>query len=52
MVDDLEATHAQWQTAGLAPSPIAPTPHHTAFEVRDPDGYVVTVHSSHVVGDV
>jgi catechol 2,3-dioxygenase-like lactoylglutathione lyase family enzyme len=52
MVDDLEATHAQWQTAGLAPSPIVPTPHHTAFEVRDPDGYVVTVHSSHVVGDV
>jgi catechol 2,3-dioxygenase-like lactoylglutathione lyase family enzyme len=52
MVDDLEATHARWQAGGLAPTPIAPTAHHTAFEVRDPDGYVVSVYSSHVVGDV
>ena len=52
MVDDLEATHARWHSAGLEPSPIEQSRNHTSFTVRDPDGYVVTVYSSHVVGEV
>jgi catechol 2,3-dioxygenase-like lactoylglutathione lyase family enzyme len=52
MVEDLEATHAQWQSLGLAPSPIQQGRIHAAFTVCDPDGYRVTVNSSHVVGAV
>jgi catechol 2,3-dioxygenase-like lactoylglutathione lyase family enzyme len=52
MVDDLEATHAQWQADGLDLSPIAPGRIHSSFTVRDPDGYRVTINSSHVVGEV
>ena len=52
MVDDLEATHASWTALGLDPSEITRGRIHAAFTVRDPDGYLVTVNSSHVVGDV
>jgi catechol 2,3-dioxygenase-like lactoylglutathione lyase family enzyme len=52
MVDDLEATRAEWDARGLDPSPIESGRIHSAFTVRDPDGYVVTVNSSHVVGEV
>jgi len=52
MVDDLEATHAAWNDLGLDPSPIAKGRIHAAFTILDPDGYVVTVNSSHVVGEV
>jgi catechol 2,3-dioxygenase-like lactoylglutathione lyase family enzyme len=52
MVDDLAATHAQWEALGLDPSPITHGSIHSSFTVRDPDGYRVTVDSSHVVGDV
>jgi catechol 2,3-dioxygenase-like lactoylglutathione lyase family enzyme len=52
MVEDLEATHRDWDALGLHPSPIAARPFHTSFTVRDPDGYTVTVNSSHVVGEV
>lgn len=52
MVDDLAATHAQWKARGLDPSPITHGSIHSSFTVRDPDGYRVTVNSSHVVGDV
>jgi catechol 2,3-dioxygenase-like lactoylglutathione lyase family enzyme len=52
MVDDLDATHAQWKARGLDPSPIERGRIHTAFTVRDPNGYRVTVNSSHVVGEV
>ena len=52
MVDDLEATHADWANRGFEPSPIEPGRIHSVFTVRDPDGYIVTVNSSHVMGEV
>jgi catechol-2,3-dioxygenase len=52
MVEDLEATHAQWERDGLDVSPIERGRIHSAFVLRDPDGNHVTVNSSHVVGDV
>jgi catechol 2,3-dioxygenase-like lactoylglutathione lyase family enzyme len=52
MVEDLVATHAAWTTAGLAPSAIGHGRIHDWFTVADPDGWVLTVNSSHVVGTV
>jgi catechol 2,3-dioxygenase-like lactoylglutathione lyase family enzyme len=52
MVDNLDATRTRWSDDGLDPSPITPGPIHESFTVRDPDGYRVTVNSSHVVGQV
>ena len=52
MVDDLDATFAEWQARGFELSPIERGDIHDAFSVRDPDGYRVTVNSSHVVGEV
>ena len=52
MVEDLDATHADWAARGLDPSAIERGRIHAGFTIRDPDGYRVTVNSSHVVGDV
>jgi catechol 2,3-dioxygenase-like lactoylglutathione lyase family enzyme len=52
MVEDLEATHAEWKKLGLDVSPIERGRIHSAFIVRDPDGTNITVNSSHVIGDV
>ena len=52
MVDDLDATHAAWFERGLDPSPIARGRIHASFTVLDPDGYRVTINSSHVAGEV
>jgi hypothetical protein len=52
MVEDLDATHAAWKADGLDVSPIEHGRIHDAFTVPDPDGYVVTVNSTHVVGPV
>jgi catechol 2,3-dioxygenase-like lactoylglutathione lyase family enzyme len=52
MVDDLEATHADWAARGFDPSPIERGRIHAAFTIRDPDGCRVTVNSSNVVGNV
>jgi catechol 2,3-dioxygenase-like lactoylglutathione lyase family enzyme len=52
MVEDLDATHADWSRRGLAPSPIERRGFHSGFTVRDPDGYTLSVSSSHVVGEV
>jgi catechol 2,3-dioxygenase-like lactoylglutathione lyase family enzyme len=52
MVEDLDATHAEWQRLGLDVSAIERGRIHSAFVLRDPDGNRVTVNSSHVVGDV
>ena len=52
MVEDLAATHAAWTTAGLAPSTISHGNIHDWFTVADPDGWVLTVNSSHVIGAV
>ena len=52
MVEDVDATHAAWEARGLDLSPIERGRIHAAFTLRDPDGYRVTVNSSHVVGEV
>ena len=52
MVEDVDATHAEWKARGLDPSPIERGRIHAAFTIRDPDGHRVTVNSSHVVGEV
>jgi catechol 2,3-dioxygenase-like lactoylglutathione lyase family enzyme len=52
MVEDVDATHGQWRARGLDVSAIERGRIHSAFTVRDPDGYLVTVNSSHVVGEV
>ncbi|HEY4647413.1 MAG TPA: VOC family protein [Steroidobacteraceae bacterium] len=52
MVDDLHATHQQFASLGLAPSPIEARAaiDHEAFTVREPAGHVITFFSSHVSG--
>jgi catechol 2,3-dioxygenase-like lactoylglutathione lyase family enzyme len=52
MVEDLDATHAEWARLGLDVSPIERGRIHSSFVLRDPDGNQVEVNSSHVVGDV
>jgi len=52
MVDDLDATHVYWQARGVDVSAIERGRIHSAFILRDPDGHLVTVNSSHVVGEV
>ena len=52
MVEDLDEAHAEWKARGLDPSPIERGRIHAAFTMRDPDGYRLTVNSSHVVGEV
>ena len=52
MVDDLAETHVRWAARGLRASPIEHGRIHDAFTVTDPEGHLVTVNSSHVVGRV
>jgi catechol 2,3-dioxygenase-like lactoylglutathione lyase family enzyme len=52
MVEDIDATHEAWAAAGLEPSAIARGPIHASFTLADPDGWILTVNSSHVVGAV
>ena len=51
MVDDLEATHAEWASRGLQVGEIFQVAPHEAFTVVDPSGTKVTVYSSRVVGN-
>lgn len=50
LVDDLDAAHARFTAAGLAPSPIGPAPAHRAFTLRTPTGHTLTVLDTHVSG--
>ena len=52
MVEDLDATHEAWMELGVDVSEISRGRIHNAFEATDPDGYRVTVNSSHVMGTV
>jgi len=54
MVDDIDSTHARWQTQGLAVTAIVSEDHapHRRFDVTDPDGHVLVVRDTHVVGPV
>lgn len=51
MADDLDAFHDDMRARGLDPSPIN-RGGHDDFTFTDPDGYRVTVNSSHVTGPV
>ena len=48
MVDDLEVTHENLQTLGLAPSEIQSGRIHRSFTVSAPSGHTITFNSSHV----
>jgi hypothetical protein len=52
MVDDLHATHKQFTSLGLSPSPIEARPaiDHEVFTVREPAGHIITFFSSHASG--
>jgi hypothetical protein len=52
MVDDLDAIHDQWQAPGLSVTAIAEGRPHRSFDVADPDGHVLAVRDSRVVGPV
>ncbi len=52
MVDDLDATHADYVAAGLDPTEIIDGQIHRHFVVRDPGGRDIRVDDSHVVGIV
>jgi hypothetical protein len=47
MVDDVDATRRDFAAKGLKPSRIRRGSIHDAFDLSGPDGYVVTVLSSH-----
>ena len=48
MVEDLNATHAEYAGRGLAPSPIERGRIHASFTVTEPGGGRITVNSTHV----
>jgi hypothetical protein len=52
MVEDVDATHRDWSARGIDVGPITQGRNHRSFVATDPDGYVVTVSSSHVIGPV
>jgi len=52
MVDDLDFTHNKWQADGIAVTDIVNESPHRSFEVTDPEGHVIVVRDSHVVGPV
>ena len=48
MVDDLDATHDNLRTLGLAPSEIQSGRIHRSFTIDAPSGHTITLNSSHV----
>ena len=48
MVEDLDATHAQFSELGLGPGDIEHVRIHDCFELREPGGTLITFNSSHV----
>lgn len=53
MVEDLHATHKDFTSLGLAPTPIEAMPSvaHELFRVREPGGHLITFFSNHVSGN-
>ena len=47
MVDDVDAAHAYYAGLGLNPSDIEASRFHRYFQIDGPDGYRITVTSSH-----
>ena len=52
MVDDIDATHAALDAAGLRPTSVERGGIHSSFTVTDPSGTVVPITSSHAMGPV
>ena len=50
MVDDIDATHRDYATKGLSPSPIERGRIHDSFSLPGPDGWAFTINSSHASG--
>lgn len=52
MVNDLKATHKQYEELGLNPSAIQARPEidHEVFTVQEPTGHVITIFSNHASG--
>jgi hypothetical protein len=52
MVEDLHATHKEFTSLGLEPTPIetADNMPHERFRVREPAGHLITFYSNHVSG--
>ena len=52
MVEDLGATHQEFTTLGLEPTPIERvSPDHERFFLREPSGNLIAVFSNHVSGE-
>jgi catechol 2,3-dioxygenase-like lactoylglutathione lyase family enzyme len=54
MVEDIDSTHDTWHAEGLLVTDIVKEDRspHRRFEVTDPDGHVLVVRDTHVVGPV
>jgi catechol 2,3-dioxygenase-like lactoylglutathione lyase family enzyme len=52
MVDDIEATRKEFEARGLQPSGFEKGQVHTEFTIPAPDGYILTMTSSHTSGRV
>jgi catechol 2,3-dioxygenase-like lactoylglutathione lyase family enzyme len=48
MVDDIDASHEEFEDLGLSPSTIEEDRFHRWFTILDPSGYEITVNSCHV----
>ena len=48
MVDEIDASHAEFEKLGLSPSTIEDGRIHRSFTISDPSGYEITVNSTHV----
>jgi hypothetical protein len=52
MVDDIDLIHDMCRAEGVPVTDIVMESPHRGFELTDPDGHVVVVRDSHVVGPV
>ncbi len=52
MVDDIDATRKEFEARGLQPSGFEKGHIHTEFTIPAPDGYILTMTSSHTSGMV
>jgi hypothetical protein len=54
MVEDIDHTHDKWQADGILVTDVVKEDQspHRSFEVTGPDGHVLVVRDSHVIGRV
>lgn len=52
VVDDIDGTHDDFQTAGAAVTPILRGNPHDRFSATDPEGNMLTINSNHAMGPV